>query len=131
MAYTGRDLLIKKGVAAIGGLRETGYSVDSSPIDITSKDDGGHRALAGFSGVESLDISGTGVVKDSVLQDIAFAGAGTSKLMTDITIEWGDGASVSGDFYLASYESNGNHDGEETYSLTLQSSEAWTYTAAV
>lgn len=130
-AQKGRDLLVLKNATAIAGLRETSVAVDGSPIDITNKGDSGYRTLASFSGVESIDITASGVWEDDVMRAIAFSGTGTTKLLTDITLAWGDGATLSGDFYLASWTSAGNHDGEETYDTTLQSSGAWTYTAAV
>lgn len=129
-AQKGRDLLVLKNAVAIAGLRETSVTADGSPVDITGKDDSGYRTLAEFSGMEALDLTASGVFKDDTLRDISFAGTGTSKLLTDITLEWGDGATLEGDFYLANYESAGNHDGEETYSVTLQSSGEWTYTSA-
>ncbi len=129
-AQSGRDLLVLKNSVAIAGLRETSVAVDGSPVDITNKGDNGYRTLASFSGVESIDITASGVWLDDTIRDIAFAGTGTTKLLTDITLSWGDGATMSGDFYLASFTDGGNHDGEETYDCTFQSSGAWTYTSA-
>jgi predicted secreted protein len=122
-AVSGRDLIVKKNGVAIGAQRVTGYSVDGSPVDITSKQDGGYRTLASFFGVKSLDLSVEGVWVDSVLSDIAL-GTG-SLLLTDITLEDGTDA-ISGDFYLATLEITGDHDGEVTYSATLQSSGQFT-----
>jgi predicted secreted protein len=130
-AQAGRDFTVSKGGTVIAGLRETSATANSEPIDITGKDDNGYRTMASFAGVESIDITATGVWKDDTLRSIGFAGTGTTKLLTDITLEWGDGASLSGDFYLNSYEASGNQDNEETYSVSLQSSGDWTYTAAV
>lgn len=130
-AQKGRDLLVKKNSVAIGAQRETSVSFDGSPVEVTSKDSDGYRTFAAFSGSESLDISVSGVWDDDTLRDAALAGTGTSKLLTDITLEWGDGATLSGDFYLATLESAGTHDGEETYSATLQSSGTFTHTSAV
>jgi len=130
-AQSGRDLLVLKNAVAIAGLRETSIAHDGSPIDITSKGDSGYRTLASFSGVESIDITASGVWEDDTLRAISLGGTGTTKLLTDITLAWGDGATLSGDFYLASNTSAGNHDNEETYEVTLQSSGEWTYTAAV
>ena len=122
-AASGRDIIVKKNGVAIGAQRVTGYSIDGSPVDITSKQDGGYRTLASFSGVKSLDLSVEGVWVDSVLSDIAL-GTG-SLLLTDITLEDGTDA-ISGDFYLATLEITGDHDGEVTYSATLQSSGQFT-----
>jgi predicted secreted protein len=122
-AVSGRDLIVKKNGTAIGAQRVTGYSVDGSPVDITSKGDSGYRTLASFFGVKSLDLNVEGVWVDSVISDIAL-GTG-SLLLTDITLEDGTDA-ISGDFYLATLEISGDHDGEITYSATLQSSGQFT-----
>ncbi len=127
MADTGRDLLILKDSAAIAGAQENGISIDNSPIDITSIGDGGYRTLAEFAGMRTLDISVSGVWVDKVIRDQAL---GNTMLLTDITIEFADGGDIAGDFYLASYEETGAHDGAVTFTAALQSSGAWTYTAA-
>jgi predicted secreted protein len=127
MADTGRDLLILKDATAIAGAQENGISIDNSPIDITSIGDGGYRTLAEFAGMRALDISVSGVWADKVIRDQAL---GTTMLLTDITIEFADGGDIAGDFYLASYEETGPHDGAVTFTAALQSSGAWTYTTA-
>lgn len=129
-AQKGRDLLVLKNAVAIAGLRETSVAHGGSPIDITSKSDSGARTLASFSGTETIDISGSGVFDDDTIRNIAFGGPTVSKLLTDITLEWGDGSTMSGDFYLASFTSAGSHGGEETYDIALQSSDVWTHTPA-
>ena len=127
MADTGRDLLILKNASAIAGAQENGISVDNSPVDITSIGDGGYRTLADFAGMRTLDISISGVWADKVMRDQAL---GATLLLTDITIEFADGGDISGDFYLASYEETGAHDGAVTFTASLQSSGEWTYTTA-
>ncbi len=129
MADSGRDLLILKNNTAIAGAREAGISIDNSPVDITSKSDAGYRTLADFAGTRAMDISVSGVWADKTIRDQAI-GTG-SMLLTDITIEFADGGEVSGDFYLASYEETGPHETEVTFTASLQSSGAWTYTTAV
>ncbi len=128
MADTGRDLLIKKNAVAIAGAQENGISIDNSPVDITSISDGGYRTLADFAGMRALDISVSGVWTDTVMRDAALAATGM--LLTDITIDFADGGDISGDFYLASYDETGAHDGAVTFTCSMQSSGAWTYTAA-
>jgi predicted secreted protein len=130
-AQAGRDFTVSKSGSVIAGLRETSATANSEPVDITGKDDSGYRTLADFAGVEAIDITATGVWKDDIMRSIAFGGTGTTKLLTDITLDWGNGASLTGDFYLASYEAAGNQDNEETYNVSLQSSGEWTYTEAV
>lgn len=125
-AISGRDLVVKQSSTAIAGVRTTSLSIDNSPVDITSKDDSGFRTLGGFSGQRTLDITLEGVWVDQVISDIA-SGADTGLLLNDITIEDSEDT-IAGDFFVASYEMSGAHDGEVTYSVTLQSSGEWTVT---
>ena len=130
MANTGRDLLIRKAGVAIAGAQEDGVSLDGSPVDITSKDNSGFRTLASFAGVKALDLSVSGVWVNKVIRDLAVLES-ASHLLTDITIAFADGGSIAGDFYLASYEETGAHDGAVTFTASFQSSGTWTYTTAV
>jgi len=127
MADTGRDLLILKNAVAIAGAQENGVSVDNSPVDITSIGDDGFRTLANFAGMRALDISVSGVWADQTIRGSAL---GSALLLDDITIEFADGGDIAGDFYIANYEETGAHDGAVTFTASLQSSGAWTYTAA-
>jgi len=128
-ATSGREFTIEIDGDVIAGLRENSLALDGSPVDITSKDDGGFRTMADFAGVKSFDISATGVLKDSVLRDLALT-PNASLLLDDVTIVFADGTVIAGDVYLASADFAGSHDGEKTYDVSLQSSGAWTLTPA-
>lgn len=130
MADSGRDLLIKKAATAIAGARENGITLDNSPVDVSSISSGGFRELANFSGNRKLDLNISGVWQDKVIRDAAFA-ADSALLLTDITIDFADGGDIAGNFFLANYEETGAHDGEVTFTATLQSSGEFTYTTAV
>lgn len=130
-AQSGRDILLLKNSTAFAGLQDCTVAVNSEPVDITNKNDSGYRTLASFAGVGTIDLSGSGVFIDDTIRDVAFAAVGTTKLLTDITVDFGDGATISGNFYLNSYSAGGAHDGAETYEVSLQSSGTWTYTASV
>ena len=127
-ATSGRDFVIKKNAVVIAGLRENAISFDGSPVDITSKGDDGFRTLADFAGMKSFDISASGVLVDDVFRDI-ISDEDSTLLLTDVTIEYEDGGEIAGDVYIASCEFAGAHDGEATYTLSLQSSGKWTWTA--
>lgn len=129
MADSGRSLVITKNSTAIAGATEHGISIDNSPVDVTTISSNGYRTLADFAGMRALDISISGVWIDKVMRDAALAGSGL--LLTDIEIDFADGGNIAGDFYLASYEETGAHDGAVTFTASLQSSGAWTYTTAV
>jgi predicted secreted protein len=129
-AKSGRDLLIKKAGTAIAGFRTNTVTVDGSPVDITSKDDGGFRTMADFAGTLSIDIEGDGVWKANTLGALAFAASPTGRLLTDITLVNANGDTIAGSFYLANYVETGAHETEITFTASLQSSGAWTVTAA-
>lgn len=125
-AAKGRSLLVKQGSTVIAGIRTKGIAIAAEPIDITSDDDLGYRKLLGEAGMYSLDISIEGITKDAVLRaDIA---AGGTVELTDISIEYPDGATITGTFFLASYEESGAYNEAITFTGALQSSGAWVYT---
>lgn len=130
MADNGRDLLIKKGGTAIAGARTNSISVDNSPVDISDIAGGGFRKLADFAGNRKLDLSVSGVWATKVIRDLML-GADSGLLLTDLTLIFADGGDIAGDFYLASYTEEGAHDVAVTFTASMQSSGAWTYTTAV
>lgn len=130
----GRTLLLKKGGTKLAGLRTKSWSFNGEPIDKTNDDDAGFRSLLSDAGTKSLDISFDGIAEDELIQDLVLSGG--SLMLTDITLEWplrsGDTtpASLSGNFFLTSFEESGAYNDAVTFSGSLQSSEGWTYTAA-
>lgn len=125
-AAKGRELLVKRGSVVIAGVRTKGVSINNEPIDITSDDDAGYRTLLSTAGTMSVDLSVEGITKDDDLR--AVAAAGTGLMLTDVTIEYPDGAVLAGNFYLASVEETGTYNEAVTFSASLQSSGAFTYT---
>lgn len=127
-AAKGRLLQILKGGVAIAGVRTKGVAINGEPIDITSDDDGGYRTMLDDPGTMSLDLSVEGVTKDDeLLQAIA---AGANLKLTDITINYPDGATMAGDFFLNSLEETGPYNEAVTFTASLQSSGVFTYTPA-
>jgi predicted secreted protein len=98
------------------------------PIDITSDDDLGYRTMLAEAGTYSIDLTVEGVTKDAELRSIILTGG--SLLLTDISIEYPDGSSIDGDFFLASVEDSGEYADALTFSASLQSSGAWTFNAS-
>lgn len=125
----GIDLVIAKNSVAIIGLMARTVTYNGEAIDTTNDGDAGFRGLDDAVGTRSLDISGEGtVLDDSTWQDLALDTS--SKKLTDITLTFPDGATVSGNFVLPTFEMSGGTNEDLTYSITLQSDGAWTYTPA-
>ena len=123
--------------ATVGGLRSTSMTINGEAVDITTKDSNAFitsgndkaRDLLQGGGVRSMSISASGVFTDSSTENnirgFAFDGA-----IQNYDLVFSDGSKVSGAFLITSYERAGEFNGEETYSLTLESSNTITYTNA-
>ena len=123
--------------ATIGGLRSTSMTINGEAVDITTKDSNAFissgndkaRDLLQGGGVRSMSISASGVFTDSSTENnirgFAFDGA-----IQNYDLIFSDGSKISGAFLITSYERAGEFNGEETYSLTLESSNTITYTNA-
>lgn len=131
-----RDLLIEKNNTALAGINSKSLALAKEPIDITTDEDNGYRTLLAEAGTKSLDISFSGVTKDTLLRSLIMTEQ--SMLLTDITIQYppygaqAAGDTISGDFYFNGFtENGGGSDGAVEFDGTLQSSGPWTYTAGV
>jgi predicted secreted protein len=134
MSYVGREFEVKKNNTVIAGVRTRGFSWSGEAVDITTGEDNGKRTLDDLTGQETLTITCDGVTKGDVLRSAALGSGG--KKLTDITFEGpipsggASGMEISGDFVLTSYEETGAQNDAYTFSVTFESSGAWTYTAA-
>ena len=123
--------------ATIGGLRSTSMTINGEAVDITTKDSNAFissgndkaRDLLQGGGVRSMTISASGVFTDSSTENnirgFAFDGS-----IQNYDLVFSDGSKISGAFLITSYERAGEFNGEETYSLTLESSNTITFTNA-
>ena len=127
-AQKGRAFTIKKNSVIIAGLQAKSAAINNNPVDVTTDDELGFRTLMADPGVKSIDISFDGVTKDTVLRALVMANA--SQLFTDITLEYPNGDTVAGDFFLANLDESGDTVGHLKFSGSLQSSGPWVYTAA-
>ena len=126
--YSGRDFLIKKGSTVIASVRAKTVTINGEPVDITTDDSAGYRTLLDKAATRSIDMSVEGLTDDDTLR-AAMAGTG-SLLLTDINVEYPDGATLTGDFFITSLEETGQHTDAVGFSASFQSSGQWTYTAA-
>lgn len=141
-AQKGASLLLKAtpaggSLTTIAGLRSTSMTLNGETVDITNKssnplvsggDDVGRELLVG-GGVRSMSISAAGVFTDSAVENTMRERAQKGNLAT-YTLAFGDGDSIAGTFAISSYERAGEFNGEETFSLTMESSGQLTHTSA-
>lgn len=140
-AQKGSALLLKATLSGsestVAGLRSTSMSINGEMVDITTKDSdplvsGGAtkaRALLEGGGVTSMSMTASGVFTDSALENDIRIRAQKGSIDT-YKLLFGDGDHIVGSFQITSYERAGEFNGEETYSLTLESSGQITHTSA-
>jgi TP901-1 family phage major tail protein len=113
----------------IAGLRTNTWTVNGEDVDVTTKDDNGWQQRLSGAGVRSIAIAATGIFQDSAVEETVRQWA------FDQTINWFQITFENGDalecrFQISNYERGGDHDGAETYSLTLNSHGTPNYVAA-
>ncbi|WP_336065851.1 phage major tail protein, TP901-1 family [Nitratireductor rhodophyticola] len=135
-AKKGKDLLLKLDASGAGafttvaGLRAKRLAFNSETVDVTDADSAGRwRELLAGSGVQRAAISGSGIFKDgasdAAIRSRFFAGevAGWQLAIPDFGV-------VSGPFQITALEYGGNHDGEVTFEIALESAGAVSFAEA-
>ncbi len=101
-------------------MRTTSMTVNAEIVDVTNKDSAGWRELLSGAGVRRMSVSGTGVFTDSQAESLmrshALAGS-----VANYQIVFENGDLFSGAFQVASLDYSGDHNGERTYTLSLES----------
>ena len=117
---------------AVAALRTKTMTLANEPIDITSDDDNGFRTLLQDPGTKTLDMSIEGVAKDvaSFNSLLSLAMSGTD-IMDDFSILYPGIGTIAGSFVLASVEMGAPYNEAVTFSASIQSSGAFTFTPAV
>ena len=134
-AQQGRALLLKVdstgsgSFVSVAGLRSKTLSFNAALIDVTNADstNAWREALAG--GVKSARVQGSGVFKDAAA-DETVRGLFFNGTVRDWQIVIPDFGTVQGAFQISSLDYTGEHDGEATWSLALESAGALTFAAA-
>ncbi len=135
-AQKGKDLLLKLdsdgagSFITVAGLRARKLAFNSETVDITDSDSAGRwRELLAGSGVQRASVSGSGIFKDAqsdALMRSAFFDGDIQAWQLAIP----SFGTVEGQFQITSLEYSGNHDGEVTFDLGLESAGALTFTEA-
>ena len=107
--------------ATVAGMRTTQLSVNGEAVNVTSKDSGGWRDLLSGAGVRSVSVAGSGIFTGSAaetrLKTNALAG-----MIDDYELSFESGETMRGRFLIVRLDYAGDHGGERTYALSLESS---------
>ncbi len=132
-AQKGKDLLIKMhdgtGFVTVAGLRSRRIAFNAETIDITHAESAGRwRELLDGAGIKRAGISGRGLFKDAatdaLMRQTFFDGA-----VKTCQVVIPDFGTVEGAFQITNLEFAGEHNGEVTYELAMESAGALTFAA--
>ncbi|WP_375463382.1 phage major tail protein, TP901-1 family [uncultured Methylobacterium sp.] len=134
-AQRGKDLLIKAGngsgaFVAVAGLRARQVAFNAETVDVTNADSAGRwRELLAGAGVRRAALSGSGVFRDEAsdlrLRQLFFDG-----LIETFQVVVPAFGTLEGPFQITALEYRGDHAGEVTFDMSLDSAGALAFTAA-
>jgi TP901-1 family phage major tail protein len=128
VAQKGKDLLLKiysgTSYETVAGLRTKRLAFNAETVDVTDAESVGRwRELLGGAGVQRASLSGSGLFKDQasdeLIRNAFFNGA---ILSWQVVIP--DFGAVSGPFQVTALEYSGEHNGEVTFDIALESAGA-------
>lgn len=129
----GKDILLKlwdgTGFVTVAGLRTKRISFNAQSVDITDSQSAGRwRELLGGAGVRRASVSASGIFRDAASDELVraafFAGA-----VTQMQLVIPDFGTIEGGFQVTSLDYAGNHDGEVTFDIALESGSELTFGA--
>ena len=137
VAQRGKDLILKLDVGGDGtyvtvaGLRTKRLAFNSETVDITdAESEGRWRELLAGSGVQRAAVSGSGIFKDAS-SDAAIRERFFNGQIARWQLAIPSFGIVSGPFQITALEYSGNHDGEVTFEIALESAGSVSFTGAV
>ncbi|MCJ2109430.1 phage major tail protein, TP901-1 family [Methylobacterium sp. E-041] len=133
-AQKGKDLLVRAGngaggFVAVAGLRARQIAFNAEAVDVTNADSAGRwRELLAGAGARRAAISGSGVFRDEAsdlrLRQVFFDGV--IETFQVVVPAFG---TLEGPFQITALEYRGDHAGEVTFDLSLESAGAIAFTA--
>lgn len=137
-AQKGRDVLLKLGAGdgppetftSVAGLRATSLNFNAQSVDVTDMASAGQwRELLSNAGVKSASMSGNGIFKDAAT-DASVRTAFFNQTHDNWQLIIPDFGTIEGAFQITELQYSGSHDGEATFSLSLESAGQLSFTAA-
>ncbi|MBZ0215978.1 MAG: phage major tail protein, TP901-1 family [Fimbriimonadaceae bacterium] len=134
-AQKGKNLLLKvdqDGLGAfitVAGLRARSIGFNTETVDITHAESAGQwRELLDGAGIKRAALTGSGIFKDQTSDEVV-RGYFFNSTIRDWQVVIPDFGIVEGAFQVTSLEFSGQHDGEVTFEMSLESAGELTFTA--
>jgi TP901-1 family phage major tail protein len=133
-AQRGKDMLLKvrddtSAFVTVAGLRSRRIAFDAEAVDITHAESAGRwRELLSGAGIKKATISGGGVFKDGVT-DLLARQTFFDGVIRDWRVIIPDFGTIEGAFQISGLDYRGEHQGEVSFEMSLESAGALTFTA--
>ncbi|GEO98322.1 phage major tail protein, TP901-1 family [Methylobacterium haplocladii] len=133
-AQKGKDLLVRAGngaggFTAVAGLRARQIAFNAEAVDVTNADSAGRwRELLAGAGVRRASVSGAGVFRDEA-SDARLRQSFFDGVIDSYQIVVPSFGIIEGLFQITSLEYRGDHAGEVTYDMALDSAGPLGFTA--
>lgn len=134
-AQKAKDMLLKidsdglGSFTTIAGLRARTMSFNTETVDITNADSQGQWRELLACGVKTVRLTGSGIFKDDASDELL-----RSNFFNAVIRDWQviipDFGTIEGPFQISGFEYAGNHNGEVTFDISLDSAGGLTFTAA-
>lgn len=131
-AQKGKDLLLKAtddsgALVSVAGLRTRRLALNADTVDVTHAESAGRwRELLEGAGVRRASVAGAGLFKDAqsdaLIREIFFNGA-----IRPWQVVVPDFGAISGAFQIVSLDYRGEHAGEVTFDIALESAGELTF----
>lgn len=129
-ARGGKDLLLKiedspgaGTYTTIGGLRTKSFSFSADAIDVTNHGSNQYSEILDAAGIKKLSLSGSGVFTDDAnLSTIESAFIAQTLTRFQIVDSYSGGKTYTAYYKITSWERDGEFNGEQTWSISLESS---------
>lgn len=133
-AQRGKDILLKLANSSaqfvtVAGLRTRRLALNAESVDITHSESAGRwRELLDGAGVRRASLTGSGIFKDdasdALVREVFFLGA-----IRDWEIVLPDFGTITGAFQITSLDYRGEHSGEMTFEISMESAGALAFAA--
>lgn len=133
-AQHGKDILLKLANSSaqfvtVAGLRTRRLALNAESVDITHSESAGRwRELLDGAGVRRASLTGSGIFKDdasdALVREVFFLGA-----IRDWQIVLPDFGTITGAFQITSLDYRGEHSGEMTFEIAMESAGALAFAA--
>lgn len=125
----GRKVAFTWESSPVLGVREKSLTVNGEPVNVTSDEDDGVQVLLAEDAETSVQIELSGVTKDAIFKEAKLAGG--ASLQGTASLTYTDGGVLSGTFQLGPYSEGIPYNEAVTFTQTLMSTGAVTYTPPV